>query len=62
MPIMMEPEPPPVKTPEELRREDQRFANRLRDFAARYPYVGWILALLVAPYLFYLAWKESKKP
>lgn len=51
----------PVKTPAELAKEDKKFGNRVRNFAARFPYIGWALALIVAPYFLFLAWKESRK-
>ncbi len=53
---------PPQLTPQQVEAESAKFKNRVNAFAQRYPYLAWFALLVLAPYFFYLAWKESRKP
>jgi len=51
----------PIATEDELDAEARKPSVKLATFAERYPWLGWLLALLVAPFLLFEAWRAARK-
>lgn len=51
----------PQLTPAQVDAEAATFDRRTKAFAARYPWAAWVGLLVVTPWLWWLAWRESRK-